>query len=280
MIIESTDTKRKVLTGVSNNVAKHIDKIKVWSNSFKKHTSGDVVLIAANMTNEDRNVLELNDIKFYAIESDSGLTINDSRLIHTANWIENSPYDLFMVTDVFDVCFQGDPFEMMDINSYDFFTGSEGLIHTEEAWNLDVMKKAFPEHYDFIKPFEIICSGVMGGKKEAMVKTLRMQQELVNKALNGHDIRDQAALNILIYKNLVDRCRIFTPDEGWVVHCALSGPTFETGAWGLDKIHINRYGLPVLDGNVLKNKHDQVFKIAHQYNRIPEWNEKITSQYV
>ena len=268
----------KVLTGVSNNVAKNINKIKVWANSFKKQTGGDVVLIAADMTEEDRDVLNANGIQFHEVTTDANLTINDSRLIHTANWIESSNYDLFMVTDVFDVCFQGDPFEMFD--HHDFYAASEGLIHTEEAWNLDVMNKAFPEWVDFIKPHEIVCSGVMGGRKETLVKTLRMQQELVDGALHGHDIRDQAALNILIYKDLIPNCKIFKPNEGWAVHCALSGPTFETGAWGLDKIHINRYGLPFLEENVLKNPNGLVFKIAHQYNRIPEWNEKIIAQYV
>ena len=34
------------------------------------------------------------------------------------------------------------------------------------------------------------------------------------------------------------------------------------------------------EDNVLKNPKGLTFKIAHQYNRIPEWNEKITSQYV
>lgn len=270
---------KKVLTGVSNNVANNIDKIKVWANSFKKHVKdGEVVLIGADMNAQDINILGLNGIKFYAIESDAELTINDSRLIHTANWIENSPYDLFMVTDVFDVCFQADPFELFD--DHDFYAASEGLIHTEEAWNLDVMNKAFPEYVDFIKPNEIICSGVMGGRKDALVKTLRMQQQLVDGALRGHDIRDQAALNILIYKNLIDNCKIFKPNEGWAVHCALSGPTFETNAWGLDKIHVRRYGLPFLEDNVLKNPNGLTFKIAHQYNRITEWNQKITSQYV
>lgn len=180
----------KVLTGVSNNVAKNINKIKVWANSFKKQTGGDVVLIAADMTEEDRNILGANGIQFHEVTTDANLTINDSRLIHTANWIETSDYDLFMVTDVFDVCFQGDPFEMFD--HHDFYAASEGLIHTEEAWNLDVMNKAFPEWVDFIKPYEIVCSGVMGGRKETLVKTLRMQQELVDGALHGHDIRDQA----------------------------------------------------------------------------------------
>ena len=47
---------RKVLTGVSNNVAQNIDKIKVWANSFKKHVvNGEVVLIAADMSVLDRD---------------------------------------------------------------------------------------------------------------------------------------------------------------------------------------------------------------------------------
>ena len=95
--------------------------------------------------------------------------------------------------------FRMGPFELMDFNSYDFFAASEGIFHREEPWNMDVMTKAFPEEHDFIKPFEVVCSGVMGGKKDSLVKTLRMQQKLVDGALHGHDIRDQAAFNILIY---------------------------------------------------------------------------------
>jgi hypothetical protein len=272
---------KKVLTGVSNNVAQNISKIKVWANSFKKHViGGEVVLIAADMTDEDKNVLQLNGIKFFQIESDRKLTINDSRLIHTANWIENSQYDLFMVTDVFDVCFQADPFELFELDKYNFFAASEGVAHSEEPWNMDVMRKAFPDKADFIRPFEVICSGVMGGKKDSLVKTLRMQQHLVDGALNGHDIRDQAALNILIYENLIDKCKIFKPNEGWAIHCSLSGPTFQHIEWGLGKLINERYGLPKLEGNLLVDLNNTPYKIAHQYNRIPEWNEKIIEQYV
>jgi len=271
---------KKVLTGVANNVSKNIEVIKVWSNSFKnKVDGGKVVLIAADMTQEDRNILYSNDIKFHEIESDPDLTINDSRLIHQANWIENSKYDLFMVTDVFDVCFQADPFELFDLNKYDFFAGSEGILHSEEPWNMDVMSKAFPEHLDFIRPHEVVCSGVMGGKKDVLVKTLRKQQELVDRALRGHDIRDQAALNILIYKKQIEKCKIFKPNEGWVTHCALSGPTFQHINWGLGEAIDKRYGLPKFAGNTLITKENTQYKIVHQYNRIPEWEEKVFKQY-
>ena len=53
---------RKVLTGVSNNVGKHIDKIKVWAHSFEKHTDGDAVLIGADMTEDDKLSLKSNNI--------------------------------------------------------------------------------------------------------------------------------------------------------------------------------------------------------------------------
>jgi hypothetical protein len=120
----------------------------------------------------------------------------------------------------------------------------------------------------------------MGGKKDSLVKTLRMQQHLVDEALNGHDIRDQAALNILIYENLIDKCKIFKPNEGWAIHCSLSGPTFQHIEWGLGKLINERYGLPKLEGNLLVDLNNTPYKIAHQYNRIPEWNEKIIEQYV
>ena len=92
---------RKALTGVSNNVAKNIDKIKVWAHSFEEQTDGDAVLIAADMSEDDKVSLETNNIKYFEVKTDQNLTINDSRLNHTANWIENSDYDVFMVTDVF-----------------------------------------------------------------------------------------------------------------------------------------------------------------------------------
>lgn len=271
---------RKALTGVCNNAAKNIDVIKVWANSFEKHTNGDAVLIAADMSEDDKLALERNNIKYFEVKTDQGLTINDSRLIHTANWIEQSDYDVFMVTDVFDVCFQGDPFEIMDFEKYDYFVGSEGIRHFEEPWNMDVMRKAFPRYGDWSRYYEVICSGVMGGKKESLVEILRKQQELVDQAENGHDIRDQAALNILIHSAQIENIKIFHLKEGWVVHCALAGPTFQHKNWGIGKLLETRQGLPKLVDGKLLTKENKVFKIAHQYNRIPKWNKEIIKEYV
>jgi len=272
---------RKALTGVSNNVSQNIDKIKVWAHSFMKHVpEGEVTLIAVDVTPEDIHALKSNGIKFHAIGSTPGVTINDSRLIHTANWINDSSCDLFMVTDVFDVCFQSDPFEMMDLEQYDFFAASEGVLHNQEPWNMDVARKAFSRYAEYLGPFEVICSGVMGGKKDAMIKVLTQMQKTVDVSPRLHDIRDQGALNVLIHYNLIKNCKIFKPNEGWAVHCSLSGPTFQHIEWGLGKIINEKYGLPKLYENVLLTHDNKPYAIAHQYNRIPEWNEKIIAQYV
>ena len=57
---------RKALTGVCNNAAKNIDVIKVWANSFEKHTNGDAVLIAADMSEDDKLALERNNINTFS----------------------------------------------------------------------------------------------------------------------------------------------------------------------------------------------------------------------
>jgi len=271
---------KRVLTGVSNNIATNIKKINVWAQSFKKYVEdGEVVLIAADMTEQDKEVLNRIDIKYFEVQTDRSITVNDSRIRHTADWLEQSDYGSYLVTDVFDVCFQGNPFDMFNTEKYDFYVASEGVLHSEEPWNMDVMNKTFPEYVNFIRPFEVVCSGVIGGTKSSLLKTLRLQQELINKALHGHDIRDQAALNILLHNGKIDRAKVFTPKDGWAVHCALAGPTFQHKEWGLGRSIADKYGSAKLEDRRIVTAERIPFKIAHQYNRIPEWNRLIVEEY-
>ena len=54
---------RKLLTGVSDNITTHIDKILLWKKSFIDNTDQDVILLAFNATEEDINTL--NACKFF-----------------------------------------------------------------------------------------------------------------------------------------------------------------------------------------------------------------------
>jgi hypothetical protein len=270
---------KKVLVGLSNNISKNIEKIKVWSNSFKRETNGDVVLLCANVNQDEINTcIELGIIPISVTVEDTWY-INNKRLKHTLNFIIESDYDLFMVTDVFDVAFQGDPFIKMS-DEYDVFVGSEGLRINEEPWNSDVISKVFPEDMDICRTHDIICSGVIGGRKEALIKLYGKLNDMCENSNNSHNIKDQAALIITIAKNEIDKLKIFSFDDGWTLHCAVGGPTQFFESWGFKNTLTTRYGgIPYLKDNKLYTHKGEVYDIVHQFNRIPEWNEIITKEY-
>jgi hypothetical protein len=118
---------KKILTGLSNNVTANKQKIKVWSESFRKHCDGEIILIVANASEDDLKTCDELNIKYYLVTELDTWRINHKRLIHTKNFIESSDGDLFLITDVFDVLFQSNPFEKMDINDYDVFISKEGI---------------------------------------------------------------------------------------------------------------------------------------------------------
>jgi hypothetical protein len=270
---------KNVLIGLANNIKSHSNKIKVWVNSFKKHSNGDVVLLCANSTEEDIDFCKSLGIIPISVHVEDTWYINNKRLKHTLDFIENSQYNLYLITDVFDVLFQNDPFTKMD-DSYDVFVGSEGLHINEEPWNGDVISKVFPNDLEVCKNHEIICSGVIGGKKESLIKLYTKLDEMCENSSNNHNIKDQAALIVMIAKNEVDRLKIFSFDEGWTVHCAIGGPTQFFESWGFKNTLIKRYGgIPYLQDNKIYNHNGNVYDIVHQFNRITEWNEILTKEY-
>ena len=270
---------KKVLVGLSNNISQNITKIKVWSHSFKTQTNGDVVLLCANTSDDEIKMChELGIIPTPVIVEDTWY-INNKRLKHTLDFITESDYDLFMVTDVFDVAFQGDPFIKMN-DEYDVFVGSEGLRINEEPWNGDVISKVFPEDLNICITHDIICSGVIGGRKDALIKVYSKLNDMCENSNNSHNIKDQAALIIMIVKNEINKLKIFSFDDGWTLHCAVGGPTQFFELWGFKNTLINRYGgISYLKDNKLYNHKGDKYDIVHQFNRIPEWNEIITKEY-
>ena len=111
---------KKALLGLSNRVKDNKDKIKVWSESFRKHSDGDVILLIANANEEDIKCCEELNIQYHKVVVDDLHHINHKRLEHTKNFLETSDIDLFLITDVFDVFFQSNPFDKLDINNFDY----------------------------------------------------------------------------------------------------------------------------------------------------------------
>lgn len=272
---------KKILTGFSNNIAANKHKIKVWSESFRKYSDGEIILIAANTTEEDIKVCNDLNLKYYLVNEPDTWYINNKRLKHTKDFLQQSDGDLFLITDVFDVLFQADPFIKMDIENFDVFISKEGILVREEPWNGDVINKVFPHEINSCMGIEIVCSGIIGGKKNALIELYDKMDYMCENSPNGHNIKDQAALIIMVKNNEINKLKNFYLDEGWAMHCQSAGPTQFFESWGLKNSLLRKgYGIPELkeDGFVYTQsgiKYDMV----HQFNRVEEWKKIITKEY-
>ena len=263
---------RKLLTGAVNNASQHIDKILLWKKSFEKNCDGDVILVSLNTSIQDREALERNNIRYVERSVKTDETINNSRIFEMANFLTEKvdDYDVVMYTDVFDVAFLQDPFAKMDLYNYSYFIAGEGVTHGEEPWNADVMKKCYPNEKYTHNNHEVFCSGVMGGKTRAVANFLHDIWLTLLRSTKGHDIADQAAMNINIYQNDYKRLKKFFIYDKWCLHMATGGPTQFFEAWGFKNAIEKKYG-PIPNW--------KEFSIVHQFNRIPEIHQQIKKIY-
>ena len=268
---------KKALLGVSNNINQHISKIKVWSDSFKKFVDGDVILLCANSTEDELKKCEDMGIIPIPVNIQDTWRINHKRLEKTFEFLEKSDIELFLITDVFDVVFQSNPFDKMDLK-YDIFVGGEGVLVNDEPWNCDNISKIFPSEINKCRPIEVICSGVIGGKKTPLINLYKRMYELCEEGSDEHNIKDQAALIVMVANNEINNLKIFNLDDGWVVHCAVAGPTEFFDAWGFrGKL---KYGIPYLNNESVYSQTNIKYDIVHQFNRVPKWNEILIKNYV
>lgn len=268
---------KNLLIGTSDNIEKNFQKIELWADSFQPF--GDVMLITLNAQDSEIDLLKARNIKVYNISTQGSLSVNELRIQHQHVVLTNKElqdnYDLVFVTDVFDVVFQQDPSLKCDIEKYDLFMAYEGVLHCEEPWNMDVMKKCLPDEVETISNKLIICSGVLAGKPDKLAALFKHMDDMITISHKGHDIRDQAALNAILGKlhSNRDHCyyqnmaiRLFDLNDNWCIHCAVAGPTQFFEPWGFKRSIERRY----------KKVPDFVdYDIVHQFNRIDEWNKAI-----
>lgn len=265
-----------VLVGCVNNVSQHIDKIKVWAKSFGEVSGDDIVLIVINPTDSEIAYLKELNVSVAPYRLQHNETVNNVRLQLEWETIQSFNADYVLVTDVFDVMFQDNPFTK--IIGKDIVVGWEGVKHSEEPWNMDVLQKSYPHKTNDLRNLFISCSGVIGGKKDKIVELLKMMDKMT-MGKGGHDIRDQAALNIIIEEQHFNITTL-NPSDGWVLHCAVGGPTQFYKDWGFQQHMKERFGeAKMLDG-VVTTEDFKIYDIVHQFNRIEEWNKDLTTRYL
>lgn len=266
------------LVGLSNNILSNLNKIKVWSKSYKTYNPGNVYLLCANSTPEELDMVRELDINAIPVTVKDTWYINHKRLLHIKNFLLSAQEENFIITDVFDVLFQSNIFEKFD-DSYDIFLGKEGVLVYEEPWNTDNINKLFPEELKNCMHSDVVCSGVIGGRKNALIELYDKMYNLCEQSSNAHNIKDQAALIVLLAKNKVSGVKLFDLNDAFAVHCAVAGPTSFFEGWGFKKALVKKeLHIPYLEDNKIKTN-GNTFCIVHQFNRVPHWNEILTKLY-
>ena len=143
------------------------------------------------------------------------------------------------------------------------------LVKPLNSLSNDVLVKSFPEDVSFLQDKEIICSGVIAGKPLYVANLLGLMW-MKCVLSEGHDIRDQAALNILHYEKENpcfprERTKLYSINDNWCLHCAVGGPTQFFDIWGFKNILIKRYKVPEYKD----------YAIVHQFNRISTWEKQL-----
>jgi len=267
---------KKALLGLSNNIKNNFDKIQLWSKSFKKYCNDPVILLAANASDEELSLCESIGIQTVKVTISDSERIFHKRLSCVRDYLANTDIDYLLVTDVFDVAFQSDPFAKLNFNDYDIAVSGEGVNIDNEPWNHDNIKRLFPNHINKCAPNEVVCSGVIAGKREALIKLYDKMFNLCESSTNSHNIQDQAALIVILYADNIDiKIKIFNLDEGWTMHCAVAGPTEFFERWNFK--NTIKYGIPVMYNGVVCTSTLQPFDIVHQFNRTPQWHNIIKS---
>lgn len=258
----------RLLTGIVNNPQQHLDKILLWQKSFYSVCPEDkVILVVVNPTQEDKVALTENNIDYHELKTEVKETINNLRLLPMSKFIASqNKFTKVIYTDVFDVVFLKDPFTKVSYCT----VGSEGILHSEEPWNTDVMNKCFPTFTKPLRDKPILCSGVIAGTTQGVSETLKQMYELTKSSLKGHDIEDQAALNIIYYDKKDSNITPLTLPDKWVLHMATGGPTQFFEPWGFKQTLKRRFGF-------VPNWKE--YDIAHQFNRIPAIHEEIKKMY-
>lgn len=269
------------LLGVCNNITNNIQKIKVWSQSFKQHCDSEVYLVCINATKEELGLVSRLKIKAIPGEESDCWNLYHKRLRHTLEVLKTLTEKYVLVTDVFDVMFQSNPFLKLDFDNYNVFVGQEGgvLVH-EEPWNRTNVSDLFPNEIDKCWSMPVVCSGVIAGKTKCLISLYDELFQLCENSTKSTNIIDQAALHVMIANNRIPGLKQFDLNDGWVVHCAVAGPTQFFEQWGF-KTYITTRGLcvPKLENNAVVKDNGELYSMVHQFNRVPEWNAALVSKY-
>jgi len=278
-----------VISAVSNY---DYSKLKYWVNSLNScGFTGRKAMIVHNVSDDTVKQLKDNGIEVwltsnnrnknndgYHFADNFGYQVPTTR--HYFHWMflkEMKDIRYVISTDCSDVVFQTNPSEWLEKNlgNKKLNYGCESLKYKDEPWGYNNMLTSFgPVMQQHMKDRPIYNAGSMAGEYKTFIDfslnvflTIQHLQE---------PMPDQAGVNLMLslepYKSIT---KFNEHDTNWACEC---GTTVD-----LNKIATFRPHLlspePTFDGDYVYTSKGEKYVMVHQYNRVPDWKEKIERKY-
>jgi hypothetical protein len=260
-----------------------INQLKPWVLSAKE-VAGDneVVLVTGNATDETVDWLRDQGVVVVPMLQVQNVPIHVLRFLSIYDYLHKywQEYDYVVTTDVKDVYFQYDPFQIFntpffkDNHKLKLIVASEGLKYKDEAWGNENLMQAYgPYVYEQFKDNEIFNVGTFGGYSEHVKD---MVFNIFTNAINRPiPICDQAVFNVLINTQPFKEVTWYTHD--WAAEL---GTVMDPS-----KIEGFRPNL-LFSEPIWKDKQVMIppmamrpFPIVHQYDRVPFLKKFVQEKY-
>ena len=284
-----------IIGGASNYSWEHL---KYWVNSIAKSGfTGDVILIATNITKETIDKLSERGVKvsLYGKRQEDGSFKADSKgaphverffyIWNTLNQLNKNEYRYVITTDTRDVVFGKNPSDWLRANLKHkmLVCSSEGLKYEDEPWgNQNLLETFGPFFHNILKGNLIYNVGTIAGEFDYVKDLLLMIFQMsINRPI---PIVDQAVFNFLIqqepYKDVIHKA---TNKDRWAVQLGTSLAAVKSGHGDIGKIcqqnptELISYQMKYTDDQPDVDNLD--FTIIHQYDRVNGLKDKIEKLY-
>ena len=277
------------------------NKLKYWVNSIKATGfSGDIVLVATNITAQTIQTLVDNGVKLYLYgkKQPNGDIVNESkaaphveRFFYIWDYLESNPnkYRFVTITDTRDVIFQRDPTIFLSqrlVILKEMVCSSEGICYENEPWGRENLRQTFGEYfYQKNKHWMIYNVGTIAGYYVCVKDFINLLfQSSINRPI---PIVDQAVFNYLINLSPFNRQILKTNNtHDWAIQLACTRLAVEAGsgdigAEGNLDVYEKSYEdiQPTIDGAIVTNDTGSEYCIVHQWDRIPSLKLEIEKKY-
>jgi hypothetical protein len=258
------------------------NQLKPWVLSAKEVAGdNDVVLVYGNTTEETLDWLVEQGVIVIPMVQVQNVPIHVLRFLSIHNYLVQhwQKYDYVITTDVKDVYFQKDPFEIFkqpfyQDNNLKLVVASEGLQYKNEPWGNENLYQTYGQYvYEEFKNNEIFNVGTFGGHSE-YVKD--MVFHIFTNGINRPiPIVDQAVFNVLIntqpFKDVVWythdwACELGTVMDPSKIEQFRPNLLFSEPIWKDGEVRIPPMGM-------------RPFPIVHQYDRVPELKKFVQEKY-